>query len=251
MKLPVLDAHTFSCTLPSSGKNITLRPYLVREEKLLLMAQASDNYDDHVSAIAQIIKNCTNGNVNPEQVPYFDIEYLLLQLRAQSVGEIATPIYVCHNKPNGDEVECGHRTPVEINLTEISVTGLDQPAEKFILKLSDQYTLHLRYPSVYTIHKLVVAAYNEGEMKTDSFMEALCDVFDTLESHTDGQTFQFADFTTVEKLEFLESLSTRTYEELVAFLDIMPTVAKSIEFACEKCQFRHTIELSGVSDFLG
>ena len=57
MKLPVLDAHTFSCTLPSSGKNITLRPYLVREEKLLLMAQASDNYDDHVSAIAQIIKN--------------------------------------------------------------------------------------------------------------------------------------------------------------------------------------------------
>lgn len=251
MKLPVLDTYAFPATLPSSGKNITLRPYLVREEKLLLMAQASDNYDDHVSAIAQIIKNCTNGTVNPEHAPYFDIEYLLLQLRARSVGEIATPIYVCHNKPNGDEMECGHRTPVPINLTEISVTGLDQPAEKFILKLADKYTLHLRYPTVYTIHKLVMAAHNDGEVNSNSFMEALCDVFDTLESHEDKQTFEFADFTIAEKMEFLESMSTRTYEELVEFLDILPTVEKSLEFTCEKCQFKHAIALSGVTDFLG
>ena len=251
MKLPVLDTYAFPITLPSSGKNITLRPYLVREEKLLLMAQASDNYDDHVSAIAQIIINCTDGAVNPEQVPYFDIEYLLLQLRARSVGEISAPIYVCHNKPNKDEMECGHRTPVQINLTEIPVSDLDHSPEKFVVKLSDQYTLHLRYPTVFTIHKLVLAAYNDGEINSNTFMESLCDLFDTLESHTDEQTFQFADFTTTEKMTFLESLSTRTYEELVAFLDIMPTIKKTIEFTCEKCKFEHKIELSGVTDFLG
>ena len=250
MKLPILDTYAFPVTLPSSGKNITMRPYLVREEKLLLMAQASDNYDDHVSAIAQIIKNCTNNNVNPEQVPYFDIEYLLLQLRARSVGEISSPVYMCHNKPNEDETECGHRTPLNINLTEIPVTNIDQPAEKFVIKLSDQYTLRLRYPTVYTIHKLTVSAVDKDASGTDSFMEAICDIFDTLESHVDKKTYEFADYTTAEKMEFLDSLSTRTYEELVAFLNVMPTVEKSVEFTCEKCQFKHTVKLSGVTSFL-
>ena len=250
MKLPTLDTHTFQITLPSSGKNIAMRPYLVREEKLLLMAQASDNYDDHVSAIAQIITNCTNGEINPKQVPYFDIEYLLLQLRSHSVGEISSPLYVCHNKPNKDEVECGHQTPVKINLAEIPVTGLNQPAEKFVIKLSDQYTLHLRYPTVYTVHKLTMAVFNKNVISHNFFMEAICDLFATLESHVDGKIYEFEEFTTVEKMEFLESLSTRNYEELVKFLDIMPTVEKSIQFTCEKCQFEHSITLTGVTDFL-
>ena len=251
MKLPILDTYAFPTTLPSSGKNITLRPYLVREEKLLLMAQASDNYDDHVSAIAQIITNCTDGAVNPKRVPYFDIEYLLLHLRARSVGEIVSPTYVCHNKPNKDGIECGHRTSVNINLTEIPVTNLDQPAEKFAIRLSDQYTLYLQYPTIFTIHKLVLAAYNDQEIKPVSFMESLCDVFNKLESHTDGQIFEFADFTTAEKMVFLESLPTRAYEKLVTFLDSIPTIKKSIEFTCERCKFEHKLELSGVTDFLG
>jgi len=250
MKLPVLDTYAFPVTLPSTGKTITMRPYLVREEKLLLMAQESDNYQDQVEAIAQIIRNCTNEQVNPRVSPYFDIEYLLLQLRARSVGEIATPVYVCHHKPNGGEVECGHRTPVSINLTDISVLGLNQPDEAFMLKLSDRYTLRLRYPTVYTIHQLVLTASEEGKINSIPFMEAVCDVFDTLNDHETGQSYNFADYTTEEKLQFLESLSTRNYEELVEFLDRLPTVEKTVSFTCEACAFNHTIVLSGVVDFL-
>lgn len=251
MKLPVLDTYAFPVTLPSSGKSITMRPYLVREEKLLLMAQESENYDDQVEAIAQIIRNCTNDIVNPRVVPYFDIEYLLLHLRARSVGEIATPLYVCHHKPNGDDVECGHRTPVPINLTEIPVNGLDRPDEKFVMKLSNRYTLHLKYPTIYTIHKLVASAVSEGRINSQPFLEALADIFETLEDHDTDQTYNFADYTTDEKLEFLESLSTRNYEELVVFLDALPTVEKTLTFTCESCKFEHTILLSGVTDFLG
>jgi len=250
MKLPVLDTYAFPITLPSNGKTITMRPYLVREEKLLLMAQESENYDDQVEAIAQIIRNCTNDQVNPRHVPYFDIEYLLIQLRARSVGETATPVYVCHNKPNGDDVECGHRTNVPINLTEISVTGLDQPKEKFLLKLSDQYILRLRYPTVYTIHRLVMNAMQDGQINSQPFMEAVCDVFDTLEDNETGQSYVFAEYTTEEKMQFLESLSTRNFEELIEFLDELPTVQKTISFTCEGCKFQHNIELSGVVDFL-
>lgn len=250
MKLPILDTYAFPVTLPSNGKTITMRPYLVREEKLLLMAQESENYQDQVEAIAQIIRNCTNNQVNPRTAPYFDIEYLLLQLRARSVGEMTTPIYVCHNKPNNDDAECGHRTTIPINLTEISVTRLNQPKEKFILKLSEHHTLQLRYPTVYTIHQVVLSAINETKISSEPFMEAVCDIFDTLEDHKTNQTYTFADYTLDEKMEFLESLSTRNYEELIAFFDELPTVEKSISFICEKCNFEHHIKLSGVVDFL-
>lgn len=250
MKLPVLDTYSFPVTLPSTGKTITMRPYLVREEKLLLMAQESQNYQDQIEAIAQIIRNCTNDEVNPRIAPYFDIEYLLLQLRARSVGEIATPIYVCHHKPDNTETECGHRTSVPINLTEISVSNLNQPEEQFYLKLSDQYTLHLRYPTVYTIHQLVFSAINESQINSQPFMEAICDVFNTLEDHKTGQLYAFADYTTAEKMQFLESLSTRNYEELIVFLDKLPTVEKTLKFTCDACKFEHTITISGVVDFL-
>lgn len=250
MKLPVLDTYAFPVTLPSNGKEITMRPYLVREEKLLLMAQESENYDDQIEAIAQIIRNCTNNQVNPRVAPYFDIEYLLLQLRARSVGEVATPIYMCHNKPNGDEIECGHRTNVPINLNEITVMGLNLSDEDFEIKLTDRYTLQLRYPTVYTIHQLVVAAIDDAKIETDTFMEAICDVFDILKDNQTGKSFAFMDYTTAEKMEFLESLSTKNYEELIVFLDKLPTVEKTLTFTCEKCKFEHKITLSGVVDFL-
>lgn len=250
MKLPVLDTYAFPVTLPSTGKTITMRPYLVREEKLLLMAQESENYQDQIEAIAQIIRNCTNDEVNPRIAPYFDIEYLLLQLRARSVGEMATPIYVCHNKPNNDGIECAHRNNVPINLTEIPVVGLNQSDDRFSLKLSDRYTLQLRYPTVYTIHQLVTNATRSGKINFQPFTEAICDVFDKLEDHQTKESYVFADYTTDEKMQFLESLSTRNYEELISFLDSLPTVEKIITFTCEQCKFEHRITLSGVVDFL-
>jgi len=250
MKLPVLDTYAFPVTLPSTGQSITMRPYLVREEKLLLMAQESDNYQDQVEAIAQVIRNCTNEQVNPRTAPYFDIEYLLLQLRARSVGEVTTPVYVCHHTPEGADAECGHQTAVSVNLTDVPVTNVEKPKEHFIITLSDKYTLHLRYPTVYTIHELLKSAVTTGKISSVAFMESLCDVFDRLEDRSTNQIYDFADYTTEEKIQFAESLSPRNYEELVQFLDGLPTVEKTITFTCEKCQFEHTIKLSGVVDFL-
>lgn len=251
MKLPVLDTYAFPVTLPSTGKTINMRPFLVREEKLLLMARESENYKDQIEAIGQVILNCTNEAVNPKIAPYFDIEYLLLQLRARSVGEIVTPIYKCHHIPEGQQTECGHETPIKIDLNEINVGNIPQPKEKFIVPLNDDYTLHLRYPTIYTVHELVYAAVNvEQTFKSEAYLKALCDIFDTLEQTKTGTIYTFADYTTEEKMQFMESLSPRSFETISEFLVDLPTVQKTLDFTCEGCKFEHHIPVAGIANFL-
>lgn len=252
MKLPVLDTYAFPITLPSNGASINMRPFLVREEKLLLMARESDNYQDQIEAIAQVILNCTNGAVDPKTAPYFDIEYLLLQLRARSVGEIVTPIYTCQHIPEGHTSKCEHENVVKIDITKIPVLGLPQPPEHFIIPLSDEYTLYLRYPTIYTIHVLAQATLNlERVFKSETYLEALCDVFDTLKHNKTDTTYNFSDYTTQEKMSFMESLSTRSFELLSEFLIKIPTVSTTIDFPCAACNFNHHITISGVGNFLG
>lgn len=251
MKLPVLDTYAFPVTLPSTGKTINMRPFLVREEKLLLMARESDNYQDQIEAVAQVILNCTNGGVDPKTAPYFDIEYLLLQIRARSVGETVTPIYKCHNIPNGHATECGHENTVKIDISKVPVSGLPQSPEKFNIRLSEDYTLHLRYPTIYTIHELVHATLNiEGKFKSQSYIEALCDIFDTL-THTPTNTvYNFSEYMTDEKIAFAESLSPRAFDEITDFLLDIPSVSTTIQFTCEACKFEHAIPILGINSFL-
>jgi len=251
MKLPVLDTYAFPVTLPSTGKSINMRPFLVREEKLLLMARESDNYQDQIEAIAQVIINCTNGEVNPKIAPYFDIEYLLLQLRARSVGEIVTPIYKCHNVPEGQTEECGHDNPVRIDLTTITVSKLPQEKDKFTIALNDNYVLHLRYPTIYTIHELLYAVSNvDGKFKSNAYLEAMCDMFDVLEETKTKTQYIFSEYTTEEKMQFMESLSPRAFEELSNFLSDLPTVETNLAFVCEKCQYNHSFPIEGIRNFL-
>lgn len=251
MKLPVLDTYAFPVTLPSSGQTINMRPFLVREEKLLLMARESENYEDQVEAVSQVIINCTNGAVNPRLAPYFDIEYLLLQLRARSVGEIVSPVYKCHNILEGTTEECGHETTVKIDITKVTVNNLSQSKEHFIIPISDDYRLNLKYPTVYTIHQLINSTVNnENTLKSQLYLETLCDVFDTLEELKTGVVYQFSDYTLDEKMQFMESLSGRTLELASTFLTSLPTVSTTLAFTCDRCQFAHNIPVAGITNFL-
>lgn len=251
MKLPVLDTYAFPVTLPSTGKTINMRPYLVREEKLLLMARESENYRDHVEAIAQIISNCTNGAIDPKIAPYFDIEYLLLQIRARSVGEIITPVYKCHNLLSSSTTECGKETPIRLDISQIPVTGLPQPTEKFDVPLNDEYVMKLRYPTIYTVHELVYSTLNDsGKFKSQNYLEALCDLFESVRNVKTGQQFNFDEYTIEEKLEFMESMSPRAFESISEFLIDLPTVSSTVSYVCDGCGFAHNITVAGVSNFL-
>jgi hypothetical protein len=256
MKLPVLDTFSFPVVLPSTGEQLTIRPFLVREEKLLLLAQESQNYTEQVEAIAQVIRNCTNGKVEPKKIPYFDVEYLLVQLRTRSVGEIVTPLYVCHHTPVGAQDECGHKTPVPIDLRDVQVQNLIENNPAMSIALTDRYVLTLRYPTVYTVQKMITSL--NGTTTTNPSPKAVAEVVDAMvdvfESLTDTQTetvYKFDNFGKQEKTEFLNSLTTQQYEKVTQFVSNMPSVELEKRYTCERCQFEHTINLKGLADFLG
>lgn len=249
MNLPTLDAYAFPVTLPSTQQSITMRPYLVREEKLLLMAQESDNVDEQIEAVAQIIRNCTNGAVEPKTAPYFDVEYLLLQLRSRSVGEVATPIYECHTVIE-DSGECKHTTPVTINLSTVPVSNLIQDPARFLITLNEKYTLKLRYPTIYTVSDLLVATLTDRSINGIGALNTLTDLFDSLEDASTGAVYRFDDYNQAEKNTFMESLTPSDFDKVVNFLDDTPSVSHTTTFECERCKTTHTIVLKGLSDFL-
>lgn len=255
MPLPTIDTYTFPLTLPSSGEEIQVRPYLVKEEKILLMAQETNNYGAQAEAVASVIRNCTFGKLEPKVAPFFDIEYVLLQLRSKSVGEIATPIYECHNKvanlgEGGGDIECKNHTPIKINLSDVKVSEI--PAELDKIVISPKYTLKLRYPTIFTVNEMFLAAVNGQSPKQSSVIDALADIFDELvDSSTETPTvYKFVDYTDQERIDFMGSLPPSCYDKMLEFLSAMPTVKTAIEYTCSKCGFHHTINLSGLVDFL-
>lgn len=247
MKLPSLDTYAFPVTVPSTNKTISMRPFLVREEKLLLMAQESGDVDQQIEAVAQVIKNCTNGVIDPQTVPYFDVEYLLLQLRIRSVGEMATPVYRCNNQVADDDV-CGHETTVQVDLSTITVNNLEANAKQFEVSLSDRYTLHLRYPTIYTIHKLTQSLI--GSNKYTLAMDSVADTFDLLTDKETNTVYKFSDYTYDEKIQFLESLNTNAYTQCTDFMINMPSLYTTVNYTCTKCGFTHELKLERLSDFL-
>lgn len=249
MKLPVLDTYAFPITLPSSGRTITLRPFLVREEKLLLMAQESANTEEKIEAVAQVIRNCTNGAVEPLTAPYFDIEYLLLQLRTRSVGESVSFTYECHNIRNTGS-ECRHRTPIKINLPDITVQGITTETPPMSIPLSERYVLNLRYPTVYTVESLLSATIADSPNNQSDAINKLVDVFDTLLDTNSNTLYRFDEYNEAEKIEFLNALMPTDYEKITQFVATMPTLKYTLEYTCIACEFTHRLQLSGLSDFL-
>lgn len=247
MKLPTLDVSTFSIVLPSTQEKIELRPYLVKEEKLLLAAQEADNPEDAIDIVSQVIRNCSLGNVNPATAPYFDVEYLFLQLRAHSVGEIASPIYQCANTiktdVEGEELPCKHQTTIKIDLTKIPVEGIEEAEALRIIDVDEKWRLKLRYPTIRTINRLA------GEAQTLESLDTLRELLDSLIAIDGGGHYSFDDYSPQEQTEFMESLAPPIYEKILNFLIKLPTIKFELSYTCEKCQFEHHLHLSGLTDF--
>lgn len=245
--LPTFDAPTFPVTLPSTKKTIMFRPFLVKEEKILLIAQESNDPTEQTEAVAQVIRNCSNGLVEPKEAPYFDIEYVLLQLRCRSVGELVTPMYRCQHRLEGNTT-CDHITTVRINLSEVSVKNLTTDPTRMVIALPNDHKLTLRYPTIYTIDTMIQFIVNQ-KSQTEDFMRGLVDMLHFMTA-ADGTVYNFDDHSEEEKLAFIDMLPHETFEAITAFLSDMPTVKHTITYTCDKCQFEHHIVMSGVADFL-
>lgn len=236
MSLPKLETPTFKLKVPSTGKSITYRPFLVKEEKLMLML----NQDRNASGeeIADIIKNvittCVLSEINVDELTMFDMEYIFICLRAKSVGEEIDLMLKCS--------ECGNGTAGSINLDkDVFIENLNNKLDKkdFTLKLSDDVGLILRYPKIEDI------AQDIDEKENSYRLLRSC-----IESVYDSKTvYNLSEYTEKEVKEFLSNMSVRDTEKIAGFLNKMPKVKCKAAFTCGHCSKENTLEIEGLSSF--
>ena len=229
--LPKIATQKYDMIVPSTGKAVTYRPYVVREEKLLLIALESQDDKQIEKAVSAIIKSCLD-NVDMTNLTGFDIEFIFLTLRSRSVGEgIELGI---------DCVKCEESNPVKINLDKVEIKNLDFDEKDLQLKLNNDMTIELRWP---TMSDRSV----EVETGTEILIHMVAKSIGTLYHGEDIHPMKDVPFN--EVLEFVESLSSEQFNKIMALLLKTPYVSYDIEFTCKKCGEKNERELKGLADF--
>lgn len=232
MGLPVLEHPTFSLTLPSTQQKISFRPFLVKEEKILLIAQTSDDQADVVRAIQQVITNCiTTPGVDVNKFTTFDLEYFFIKLRARSVQNIVTLSY----KDNEDEKVYD----IEVNLDEVEVIA-DKKVDNTV-KISKDSGITLKYPQLDIMN--AVEKITDAVEFNFAIMQACIDtVYDA------DNVYKASEFTRDEVKEFVDSLSVKTYQAIQKFIDAMPRIEHTISYTNSNGR-KVEIVLKSLTDF--
>lgn len=240
MPLPKIDVPVYDIDLPLSKKHISFRPFLVKEQRNLLMAMESNDSSTIEKNIRQVLNNCTlTEGIIIDQLPVVDIEYFFLNLRARSVGEVAENKYRCNNEVDGKE--CGHISEVNIDILNIKLETSDV-SEKIML--TPNMMIKFNYP---------VFASLSSAKNTENISEfAFNMIIDCIDYIHDGEQFYYAKETTREELvEFIDSLNTDQFSKIEEFFNNLPKLRKEVRFKCKKCGFEHLIEAEGLESFFG
>jgi len=233
MALPKLnDLPSYSLTIPSTKRKVNFRPFLVKEQKILLMAMESQDSNQILQAISDTLKACIDEKVSDAELATFDIEYLFTQIRSKSVGETTKLNLACS--------KCETTNETVVNLSEISV----ELTEDRIIKLNDTYSLEMRYPSYYDVSKIEA----KDNSTTDEIMQLskLC----LSKILTEEEQINVLDETDEEIQNFLESLTTDQFDKIVTFVMNLPKLTKNINFKCAECGEENEILIEGLANFL-
>jgi len=238
MPLPKIDVPTYEIELPLSKKKIKFRPFLVKEQRNLLMAMESNDTDTVHNSIKDILNNCTlTEGIVIDKLPIVDIEYYFINLRAKSVSEVVETKYKCNNEV--EDKLCGNIMDVEINLLDINVEGIKENED---VQLTEKIFVKLRYPQFYVVKDSV-----EMESITQITFNMIAE---GIEYIFDGDQYHYAsEAQPGELLEFVESLNQNQFEKLEQFFNDLPKLKKDIEIKCSKCGFEHSIEVEGLESF--
>lgn len=244
MALPKIVTPTYETKLISSGKTVKYRPFLVKEQKLFLMASQSDDVKEVVNTIKQVLSNCILTNsVKIDELPVFDLEHLFLQIRARSVGEIVNLKYTCNNNVVGENAEqkkCGGQVKVDLNLLQIEPTK--NPSHTNKIELSPNLGIVMKYPNFDIIQRLDI-------QNTTDMLDMVISCIDYI---YDAEQVYYANKTTKEELvEFIENLQQADLEKIQTFFETMPKLSKKVDFKCPKCGYSEEIKIEGVQNFFG
>ena len=232
MTLPTINTPTYELEVPSTKEKITYRPFLVKEEKLLLAAmETGEGEGDLVRALRQIITNCLVTEINLDDLATFDMEYIFLNLRAKSVGEVAKVTVLC---PDDEETEVS----LEIPLDEINVTFTEGHTNK--VELTDNIGMTMKYPD-----------FTLASLQRDSGAEYLFNMIKVcIAQITEGETVhERIDFNDKELDTFLDSLNTKQLEGVQKFFETMPKLKHEVKVTNPKTKKKSTVILEGLEAF--
>jgi len=235
MTLPKINAPEYSLVVPSTGVEVKFRPFLVKEEKLLLIAQETGDEKSLYGAIKNLIHNCCHGQLDVDTMPLFDVEYVFLQLRSKSVGEFAEVLVIC---PDDGETE----VKVKVNLNELTVELPSKDHNK--IKLTDDIGIVMAYPNLASVLLTAVDKNkNTSELMFDTILECMFQIWQGEE------VFAASDYSHKEKLDFIDSLSHDQFEKIQQFFDTMPTVKKEVEVTNPKTKIVSKVNIEGMNSF--
>ena len=233
MALPKLNTQTFELNVPSSDQKVKFRPFLVKEEKVLLQAQQSEKPEEMANALVQVIKNCTFDKLKADTLPSFDIEYIFLKIRSKSVGEKVDLMITC---PDDNETKVKHT--VDLSKVEVEV-GDDH---NNVVKLTDTVSVVMSYPTVKTFQGANLAAMKAEEIVS---LTGRCihQIIDGVETH------ERADIEDKDMDEFLENLTQGQFAEIQKFFTTMPKLKHEVKVTNPKTKKKGTVTLQGMQSF--
>lgn len=233
MALPVQKVPEYFCELPLTGLEVKFRPFLVAEQKSLLLLQESDDKKEVFNALTSLIKAVTFGELQDISfLPIADLEYLFLQIRMKSVGETVDLNLICRQE------DCNAQTPVKLDLNDVQLDTLNLPDNK--IQLSEDLGVVMRWPT---------AELQKAESKNDNetFMNVLMNSIDTI--YDAEEVYDLKDYADRELEEFINSLTVQQIEKMGEFLQDAPTLSHNLDWKCQKCKSSNGIELKGLENF--
>jgi len=236
MALPSVEVPRYELTLPSQDTKVQFRPFVVKEEKILLMAMESKDNNEVVNATKDILKACTYDKLDIEKLPMFDIEYILLQVRSKSVGEIANFKVICPD----DKTTA---TDVELNLSDVNVQVDDEHTNKIIIDETRDLGLVLNYPSL----GITKAGFDVNKTDIDTMFGVVAGCIDHI--FEGEKTFPAKDSTQKELKEFLEGLPQAAFLKIKKFFDTMPQLRHEVEVTNPKTGVKSKVTFKGLQDF--
>jgi len=241
MPLPTIETPTYELKMPSSGKKIKYRPFLVKEEKILIIALESRNQNEITNAVKDVLKKCilTRG-VKVDDLPTFDIEYIFLNIRAKSIGEDIRLTVTC---PDDRETQ----VPVTIYVDEIKVTKPEGHTNDVVI--DDKLTLRMKYPSLNQFVENNFEVDDDPEVLVNKTFKVVADCMDTV--FTEEDAWEAKDYTSAERVKFVEQLNSKQYKKVENFFATMPKLSHTIEVVNPNTKKKSSIVLEGLADFFG
>tara|TARA_B110000046_G_scaffold177522_1_gene204415 strand:- start:16 stop:729 length:714 start_codon:yes stop_codon:yes gene_type:complete len=237
MALPKIDVPIYELTVPSTDEKIKYRPFLVKEEKLLLIAMESGENSDILRAVKDIVDACTFNKMKIGNMPMFDVEYIFLQIRSKAVGEVSTLRVLCL-----DDMKTYAK--VEVDLNEIEVRVTDAHTNK--IELSDEMGVIMKYPTVDSFVENKIDDISPANM-----LDVIVTCIDKIYDKKGEEVFDAKDSTKQELIDFVEQMNTTQFADVQKFFDTMPALSHEITVKNPKTKKESKVTLNGLNDFFG